>query len=130
MGRPRKNPLNSTGKGKQKAVQPSVSVSNGKCGQSLKPIDEGQCSKGANSMSDMQLEVERLKSLVESLNRKVDKEQQMSQFEVRLQHVDDSQQQAKVTVPLAYSSVVRAPVVPVGSGSQGCCFSTKSNDFG
>ena len=117
MGKPRKNPPNSAGKGKRKVMQLSQSVSKAKAGQSLKPIDEGQSFLNANSMTEMQLEVDRLKSLVESLNRKVEKEQRLSQFEARLDTVDDLQSQ--VTVPLATTTVLRANVGSVAAGVQG-----------
>lgn len=74
MGRPKKNPPNFAAKGEQKVLQPSNSVSEAKSRDKLIPIEEGQSSSNAVSMSHMQIKAECLKSLVKSLNRKAERE--------------------------------------------------------
>lgn len=74
MGRPKKNPPNFAAKGEQEVLQLSNSVLEAKSGDKLIPIEEGQSSSNAVSMSDMQIETECLKSLVKSLNRKAERE--------------------------------------------------------
>ncbi|CAO2827557.1 unnamed protein product [Amaranthus hypochondriacus] len=82
MVRPRKNPQNSSSKAKKTVTQYASRSSSATSGSSLKPTEEGQCSNAKST--SMAEEVERLKSLVESLSRKTVQEQSLSQFEVRL----------------------------------------------
>ncbi|CAO2814013.1 unnamed protein product [Amaranthus hypochondriacus] len=91
MGRPHKNPQNSSSKAKKTVTQHASRSSSAISGSSLKPIEEGYCS---NAKSDsMAEEVERMKSLVESLSRKTVQEQSLSQFDVRLDSMCNTQSQ-------------------------------------
>lgn len=79
----------------------------GKSGGSLILISEGQSSNTKSSnVSEMQTKIDRLKSLLESANRRVEKEHTMSRFEVQLATSEDTQNQrvvAQPSVPVAES---------------------------
>ena len=63
------------------------------CG-SLIPIFEGQCSTSKPDRSfEMQAEIDRLKSLLESTNRRADRERHMSRFDAQLENLNAAQEQ-------------------------------------
>lgn len=94
MGRPRKNPQNSNGKGKANGTQVSSRSLSVKSSGNLIPIFEGQSSNTkSHNLSEMQDEIDRLKALLESVNRRAEKERELNKFEVQSDNLENTQKQ-------------------------------------